>query len=179
MSERLPYFQRVALRRLNNMADAEDAVQDAFLSAWKNLDRFRGQARMSTWMTMVVMNSARMIARKRARFPVSLEFQDLADDSISLLETLPDLGLDSETEVRRHELRERLAGLADFLSPRLREVVRLSLKGLSLREIAEELGVSIPAVKSRALRARTELRRLDSSQPARVISPTHCPPKTR
>jgi len=179
MAERLPYFQRVALRRLNNMADAEDAVQDAFLSAWKNLDKFRGQARMSTWMTVVVMNSARMVARKRARFPVSLECLDLAGDSISLLETLPDLGLGPETEVRRDELRQRLVGLADLLSPRLREVVHLSLKGLSLREVAEELGVSVPAVKSRAMRARTELRRLDRSQPARVIGLTHCPPKTR
>ena len=181
MAERLPYFQRLALRRLNNMADAEDAVQDAFLSAWKNLDKFRGQARMSTWMTVVVMNSARMTARKRARLSLmSLQgHRNLPDDSISLLETLPDLGLDPETEVRRDELRQRLAGLADLLSPRLREVVHLSLKGLSLREAAEELGVSVPAVKSRAMRARTELRRLDRSQPARVISLTHCPPKTR
>jgi RNA polymerase sigma-70 factor, ECF subfamily len=177
MSERLPYFHRVALRRLNNMADAEDAVQDAFLSAWKNLDKFRGQARMSTWMTVVVMNSARMIARKRARFPVSLECQDLADDSISLLETLPDLGLDPETEVRRDELRQRLAGLAELLSPRLREVVHLGIKGLSLREAAEELGVSISAVKSRAMRARAELRRLDRSQPVGVIGSAPGPPK--
>ena len=181
MSERLSYFHRIALRRLKNVSDAEDAVQDAFLSAWKNLDNFRGQARMSTWMTVVVMNSARMTARKRARLSLmSLHgHQNSLDDSISLLETLPDQGLDPETEVRRHELRQRLTELADLLSPRLREVVRLSLKGLSLREVAEELGVSIPAVKSRNVRARTELRRLDSSQPARVISPTHCPPKTR
>lgn len=179
MSERLSYFHRVALRRLNNMADAEDAVQDAFLSAWKNLDKFRGQARMSTWMTVVVMNSARMTARKRAR--LSLVYlqgqQDSLDESISLLETLPDQGLDPETEVRRHELRQRLAGLAELLSPRLREVVRLSLKGLSVREIAEELGVSISAAKSRAMRARAEMRRLDRSQPVGVIGPAPGPPK--
>ena len=179
MSDRLPYFHLVALRRLNNMADAEDAVQDAFLSAWKNLDKFKGQARMSTWMTVIVMNSARMAARKRARFfPVSLECRRPADDSISLLETLPDQGLDPETEVRRHELRQRLAGLADLLSPRLREVVHLcGLRGLSVREAAEELGVSIPAVKSRAMRARSELRRLDRSQPAGVIGPAPGPQK--
>jgi RNA polymerase sigma-70 factor, ECF subfamily len=155
MSERRPYFHRIALRRLKNGSDAENAVQDAFLLAWKNLDNFRGQARMSTWMTVVVMNSARMTARKRARLSLmSLQgHQNSLDDSISLLEILPDQGLDPETEVHRHELRQRLPGLADLLSPHLREVVRLSLKGLSLREIAEESGVSNPAVKSRAMRA--------------------------
>jgi len=180
MSERLPYFHRVAMRNLNNMADAEDAVQDAFLSAWKNVDKFRGQARMSTWMTVVVVNSARMVARKRARSSaVSLECQCSADDRVALLEILPDQRLDPETEVRRHELRLRLAGLTDLLSPCLREVVRLRLKGLSLREVAEELGVSIPAVKSRAMRARAELRRLDSSQPAGIIGPAACPRRRR
>jgi RNA polymerase sigma factor (sigma-70 family) len=131
MAERLPYFQRLALRRLNNMADAEDAVQDAFLSAWKNLNKFRGQARMSTWMTVVVMNSARMTARKRARLSLmSLQgHQNSLDDSISLLETLPDLGLDPETEVRWDELRQRLAGLADLLSPVCAKWSTLASKG--------------------------------------------------
>src|ERR1700733_16089980 len=53
-----PSFYRTAYRQLNNAADAEDAVQDALLSAYKHLDQFKGQAQMSTWLTMIVMNCA-------------------------------------------------------------------------------------------------------------------------
>jgi len=62
-----PSFYRTAYRQLNNAADAEDAVQDAFLSAYKHLDQFKGQAQMSTWLTTIVMNCARMQLRRRSR----------------------------------------------------------------------------------------------------------------
>jgi RNA polymerase sigma factor (sigma-70 family) len=58
-------FRQIALRRLSNAADADDAVQDALLSAWKHLDQFRGQAKISTWLTTIVINSARMRLRRR------------------------------------------------------------------------------------------------------------------
>jgi RNA polymerase sigma factor (sigma-70 family) len=58
---------RIAMRQLENGADAEDAVQDAFLSAYTHLDRFKRQARMSTWVTTIVINSARMKLRRRPR----------------------------------------------------------------------------------------------------------------
>ena len=60
-------FFRNAYRFLNNEADAEDAVQDALLSAYKHIDQFRGEAQMSTWLTAIVSNSARMQLRKRQR----------------------------------------------------------------------------------------------------------------
>src|SRR3984957_17944744 len=60
-------FFRNAYRFLNNEADAEDAVQDALLSAYKHIDQFRGEAQMSTWLTTIVFNSARMQLRKRQR----------------------------------------------------------------------------------------------------------------
>src|SRR5215475_1737958 len=61
-----PRFRRIAQARLNNQADAEDAVQDAVLSALKHVDQFRGQAKMSTWLTSIVLNSARMTLRQRS-----------------------------------------------------------------------------------------------------------------
>jgi hypothetical protein len=55
--ERLPSFYAQAMRRLGNEADTEDAVQDAFLSAYTHVNQFRGQAQMSTWLTAIVINS--------------------------------------------------------------------------------------------------------------------------
>jgi DNA-directed RNA polymerase specialized sigma24 family protein len=60
-------FCRSAFRYLGNAADAEDAVQDALLSAYKHLSEFRGQARISTWLSAIVIDSARMQLRRRQR----------------------------------------------------------------------------------------------------------------
>jgi hypothetical protein len=68
IADRLPYLRHIARRRLDNTTDAEDAVQDAFLAAWKHLDQFKGQAQMSTWLTTIVLNSSRMLNRKRSHF---------------------------------------------------------------------------------------------------------------
>jgi RNA polymerase sigma-70 factor, ECF subfamily len=173
ISERLSYFQGVARRRLDNMADAEDAVQDAFLSAWKHLDKFKGQARMSTWMTVVVMNSARMAARKRRRtVHLSLEAPIQDDEILRLSDMVRDTRPDPEDQAGRRELEHRLRRLSDHLSPGLLDVIRLcGLEGLSVREAADTLGLTVSAVKSRAARARRELRRLDRVKPARVASP--------
>ena len=74
---RLASFKRIALRVLGNAADAEDAVQDAFLSAYKHLDQFKGQAQMSTWLTTIVVNKARMKVRQRSRqLPIAVDAED-------------------------------------------------------------------------------------------------------
>src|SRR5271165_7637297 len=70
----LPKFYRQAHRQLDNAHDAEDAVQDALVSAYKNLSQFRGTAQLSTWFMAIVMNAARM-QRRRKRPLVSLEEQ--------------------------------------------------------------------------------------------------------
>ena len=66
-SRYLPLLHRTAHRYLGNPSDAEDAVQDALLSAYKHLDQFRGQAQMSTWLVAIVSNCARMQLRRRPR----------------------------------------------------------------------------------------------------------------
>ena len=67
LSLRFPYFYRCAFRLLGNRADAEDAVQEALLAAHKHLHQFRGQSQLSTWLTAIVCNCARMQLRKRPR----------------------------------------------------------------------------------------------------------------
>src|SRR5260370_25594271 len=68
LSNALPVLYRYAYRLLGNKADAEDAVQDALLAAYKHLNQFRGDAQLSTWLTMIVINCARMHLRKRSRY---------------------------------------------------------------------------------------------------------------
>src|ERR1700730_6826092 len=86
----LPVLLRTAYRYLGNAADAEDAVQDALLSAYKHLDQFRGQAQMSTWLVAIVSNCARMQLRRRPRqIHVSLDQQFGDEQEYSLADRLP------------------------------------------------------------------------------------------
>src|SRR5215510_1237037 len=74
-------FRRIALNHLGNVADAEDAVQDAFLSALTHVHQFRGQAKMSTWLTTIVINSARMKLRRRLAWaPLTLDATNAQQD---------------------------------------------------------------------------------------------------
>src|ERR1700690_2977082 len=85
----LPLLRRTAYRYLGNEADAEDAVQDALLSAYKHLDQFRGDAQLSTWLITIVINCARMHLRKRSRYiHVSLDSRIGDDQEYPLADTL-------------------------------------------------------------------------------------------
>jgi RNA polymerase sigma-70 factor, ECF subfamily len=163
VTERLPYFRYVALRRLQNAADAEDAVQDAFLSAWKHLGQFNGDAAMATWLTAIVTNSARTIVRKRSQMrPLELERENEDENKTQLVDLVADSRPDPEAQFERLESEIRLHRLLACLPPGLRVVVHLqSVEGLSVREIAKTLGLTVSAVKARAWRARAELRRLE------------------
>src|SRR5260370_3481566 len=86
----LARFRRIALRFLGNIADAEDAVQDAFLSAFTHLDQFGGQAKMSTWLTAIVINAARIKLRQRSpQAQISLD-ETHGEQNLLLAEMLPD-----------------------------------------------------------------------------------------
>jgi RNA polymerase sigma-70 factor, ECF subfamily len=152
-------FCRTALRTLGNIADAEDAVQDALLAAYKHLDQFRGQARMSTWLTTIVVNSARMQLRRRPRRThFSLDGQS-DQESYEWSELLPDQSLSPEEQCRRSELAAQVTELARQLSPTLSRTFQLRhLDGLTIREITQVLGVAEGTVKARLARARTKLR---------------------
>src|ERR1700685_2995928 len=105
VSSRLPSFYRSAHRLLGNSADAEDAVQDALLAAYKHLHQFRGQSQMSTWLTTIVCNCARMQLRKRPRqIHMPLDEQIGEEQRYFLCERLADAGLSPEDECRTSEL---------------------------------------------------------------------------
>ncbi len=160
----LPSFHRRAYRYLGNTADAEDAVQDALLSACKHLNQFRGQAQMSTWLTAIVTNSARMQLRRRScQIQVSLDEQFGEEKDYSLAERLAAREPSPEDACGRSELHGRLMELAEQLSPPLRKAFQLrDVEGLSTSEAAHVLGVAEGTVKAQVARARAKLRRLMS-----------------
>src|SRR5215472_9234387 len=89
--DRWQSLYRIAMRWLENRADAEDAVQGAFLSAYTHLDQFKRQARMSTCVTTILINAARMKLRRRSRrVHVDLRDQSQDHDNEQVLEMLPD-----------------------------------------------------------------------------------------
>src|SRR5580693_2990528 len=155
-------FFRSAYRFLENAADAEDAVQDALLSAYKHIDQFRGEAQMSTWLTAIVYNSARMQLRKRQRrIHVSLDEPIGEEQELTASDSLTDGRPSPEDEYRESELHARVRGFVTQLSPTLRKTFELrAFDGLSINEAARILGVPNATVKARLARARAKLRRL-------------------
>src|ERR1700677_3231758 len=109
LSLRLPSLYRCALRLLGNTADAEDAVQDALLAAYRHIDQFRGQSQMATWLTTIVRNCALMQLRKRPRqIHLPLDEQTAGEDKYLVRERLADTRPSPEEECRNLELSARL-----------------------------------------------------------------------
>lgn len=164
LSRYLPSLHKRASRYLGNAADAEDAVQDALLSAYKHLDQFKGEAQMSTWLTAIVTNCARMQLRRRPRqVHLSLDERFGEEQEFCLSDLLPGGEPSPEEETRTAELHRNLLRFVAQLSPPLRAAFQLrELDGLSTSEAAQVLGVPDGTVKAQLARARTKLRRLMS-----------------
>jgi RNA polymerase sigma-70 factor, ECF subfamily len=161
VSRQLPVFHRMALRRLNNVADAEDAVQDALLAAYTHVRQFKGQAQLSTWLTSIVINSARMKLRiRQRRLPTQLEGQE-QEHPCSLSESLADCQPDPEQVCRYREVRQLMDHSFRRLSPALRRTLELrTLQGLSIRETANLLELPVGTVKAQLARARKKLKEM-------------------
>ena len=158
----LPSLYRRAYRVLGNAADAEDAVQDALLAAYTHLDQFRGQAQISTWLTTIVLNCARLQLRRRLRHvQVSLDEFTADLQPVSVSERLADHRPSPEDECTESELSARLTHLHSHLSPTLRRTFQLrDVDGLSISETARILGVPTGTVKAQSARARKKLKEL-------------------
>ena len=166
IADRLPSLTRIALRLVGNAADAEDAVQDAFLSAYTHLDQFRGQAQMFTWLTTIVINAARMKIRRRPQ-PVHIPLvqEDREQGRLPLSEMLSDRRPNPEQLCENWEFAERLTQVSTQLSPTLRGTFQLrGVDGLSIRETAQALGIPHGTVKARVARARKKLKQLLQTQ---------------
>jgi RNA polymerase sigma-70 factor (ECF subfamily) len=160
LSAGLASFYRQAYRLLGNRADAEDAVQDALLAAYTHLDQFRGQSQISTWLTTIVLNCARLQLRRRIRHVhVPLEESIGENPTISVLERIADQRSNPEEDCRYRELTTQLNHFHAQLSPTLRRTFQLRVvEGLSIRETARILGVPAGTVKAQSARARRKLK---------------------
>jgi RNA polymerase sigma-70 factor (ECF subfamily) len=159
LSHCLPSLYRYAYRLLGNKADAEDAVQDALLAAYKHLNQFRGDAQLSTWLTTIVINCSRMHLRKRSRYiHVSLDSRIGDEREYPLSDTLVDRRPNPEDECHKAWASARLIESAARLSPILRKTFHLRyVDHLSVCETARVLGVPIGTVKAQTARARAKV----------------------
>jgi len=150
---------RLAQHVTQNREDAEDVLQETFMKAYEHLDQFQGNSKFYTWIVRIAVNQALMKLRRRK-----------TDKSVSLDETI-DTGEDTivreiaawDEGPEQRFSREELGGILDSaiqsLDTPYRSVFTLrDIDELSTEETADALGLSIPAVKSRLLRARLQLR---------------------
>ncbi len=150
---------RLAMNITQNREDAEDVLQESFLKAYEHLDQFLGNSKFYTWIVRIAVNQALMKLRKRrSDRAVSLDEQiDTGEDTV--VREIAAWDPDPEQRYSQEELHEILSTAIDELAPIYRTVFTLrDVDGLSTEETAEALDLSVPAVKSRLLRARLQLR---------------------
>ena len=153
-----PIF-RVAQHITQNREDAEDIVQDVFLKAYNKLEQFQGNSKFSTWLTRIAVNESLMRLRKRKTSRTVSMDQDVQTDEGSIPRDFADWTPDPEQQYSQAELGDILKKTIAGLAPGFRTVFTLrDIENLSTEETAQALGLSVPAVKSRLLRARLQLR---------------------
>jgi len=150
---------RIANHITQNREDAEDVVQDAFLKAYQKLDQFQGNSKFYTWLVRIAVNEALMKLRKRkASKTVSID-EDVETDEGFVPREVTDWSPNPEQLYKQAELGDILEKTIQGLPSGFRTVFVLrDVEGLSTEETADALGLSVPAVKSRLLRARLQLR---------------------
>lgn len=146
----------LALRMCGNAEDAGDVAQEAFLSAWKGLPSFRGEAGFSTWLYRLTSNAAvdHLRRNRRQREEASLDDEELRLDAV-------ESGPGPQSTAEGAELRRAVADGLKQLSDEHRQVLVLrEIQELSYEEIAGTLGLDLGTVKSRISRARSALRKI-------------------
>jgi len=154
-----PKIYRLAKHITQNDTDAEDVLQETFMKSFEHLGDFHGQSKFYTWIVRIAVNESLMKLRKRKSdrtVPLD-EPLDTGEDTvvreIAVWEDNP------EQQYSREELAKILDEAVESLKPAFRTVFVLrDIEELSTEETAEALGISVPAVKSRLLRARLQLR---------------------
>jgi RNA polymerase sigma-70 factor (ECF subfamily) len=153
---------RLAYRFVRNETDAKEILQDTFLSIWRKLDTFKGDAQFSSWVYRVAANAALMRLRAQRRHP-EISTEELPVGYLDRLGPLPPPGENwakrPDDELQSQELRQHIQAAVDSLPELYRTVFLIrDVEGLSTEETAEVLGISIPTVKTRLHRARIALR---------------------
>jgi len=147
-----------ARRILGNTEDAEDALQDGLLSAYRNVARFEGRSKFSTWLTRIVVNAALMRRRRARGLQVTSLDATLPESEVPISELLHDEDPNPEQLFARTELREMIQTNVGQLSPPLFTAFVLCAVGeYSQEEAARRLGITLNAMKARMHRARYKL----------------------
>jgi len=167
----------LAMRLTRNSEDAEEVLQDVFVTVYRKISGFEGKAKFSSWLYRITVNASFMKLRKRKQ-----------DKSVSLDDMLPHLqnkaitqrnafGARCDSLAMNNEIREALEGAIDKLPEEYKAVFVLrDIDGLSNKEVGEILSLSIPAVKSRLHRSRLMLRKKlkrfyeDYTEDSKVVS---------
>lgn len=149
----------LALRLMNNPQEAEEVMQETFISAFRALDRFEGRSQLGTWLYRIAYNAALMRLRKREPVTTSIDEPVFNDEGEDMPRQLVDWGLAPDQLVLNSELRTALNRAVETLPESLRSVFVLrDIEGLSTSETAETLGITETNVKVRLHRARLALR---------------------
>lgn len=149
---------RLAQNITQNREDAEDVMQEAFLKAYEHLKDFQGDSRFYTWLVRIAVNQGLMKLRRRRPNQVSID-EPVETEEDAIPREIEDWGPSPEQRYAQTELQSILSRATAQLEPGFRMVFLLrDVEDLSTEETAELLGLSVPAVKSRLLRARLRLR---------------------
>jgi RNA polymerase sigma-70 factor (ECF subfamily) len=156
-----PKFVGIAYSILRNKEDAEDAVQDAVLSAYVHLRNFEGRSAFTTWFTRIVLNAALMILRKRTNSRIDSLPEASSSDEISWTERIPTPQPDPEMVCAEGETFQLVDVLLNKMNPALRQAFTMTYyHEMSSREASVLLSVSTGAFKSRVFRAKRHLMHL-------------------
>jgi len=149
----------LALRLTRNQEDAEEVLQDVFLTVYRKIDRFEGKAAFSSWLYRITVNTAFMTLRRRKQHP-TISMEDVNPQIKESWTGPTSANSDVNYISTQHQLREVVEGAIAKLPEEYRAIFLLrDVDGLSNQEVGEILGLSVPAVKSRLHRSRLMLRR--------------------
>jgi RNA polymerase sigma-70 factor, ECF subfamily len=150
---------RLATNMLNNQLDAEDVLQETFIKAYRGIKSFDGRSKISTWLFRIATNEALMILRRKQPNFLSIDEPVETEEGEQEPVQIVDWCCLPENEYLSDETRVRLNGAIQTLPDNLRVVFLLrDINDLSTHEVAEVLGLSDTAVKTRLSRARLRLR---------------------
>lgn len=149
----------LALRMIGDETLAEDILQETFLNAFRAIDRFEGRSQLGTWLYRIANNAALMHLRKKEPVTLSMDSPVETSEGEELPRQFFDFCCLPERELLGDEARMEMQAAIDALPESLRVVFLLrDIEGLSTKETADELDLSVPAVKTRLMRARLALR---------------------
>lgn len=159
VEEHAAKIYRLALRMMGNEADAEDILQETFLSAFRSIHRFEERSSLSTWLYRIASNAALMRLRRKEPVQISVDEPVEQEDGDLMPRQFFDFCCLPEESFLREEAVDVMFRAVEDLPPTLRSVFVLrDIEGLSTEDTAQALDLSISAVKSRLMRARLKLR---------------------